>query len=85
MDRRRQAVQIPPLSPSLSLCLPPIQVAKAHFGEFAGMAEKASVPHFPYFIYGPLESIVWSVIAWHIYERSIVELITWKICLNSAF
>lgn len=52
MDCKRQAVQIPPLCP-------PIQVTKAHFGEFAGMAEKASVPHFPYFIYGPLESIVY--------------------------
>lgn len=37
------------------LC-PPIQVTKAHFGDFAGKAEKASVPHFPYFIYSPLES-----------------------------
>lgn len=39
------------------LC-PHIQVAKAHFGDSAGMAEKASAPHFPYFIYGPLESII---------------------------
>lgn len=48
------------------LC-PPIQVTKAHFGDFAGKAEKASVPHFPYFIYSPLESIVYEM-AWHIYE-----------------
>lgn len=66
-----QAVQFPPLCP-------PIQVAKAHFGDFAGMAEKASVPHFPYFICSPLESIVYEM-AWHIYERCIQELITWKI------
>lgn len=72
-----QAVQLPPLCP-------PIQVTKAHFGDFAGMAEKASVPHFPYFIYSPLESIVYEM-AWHIYERCIQELITWKICLSSAF
>lgn len=51
MDCKRQVVRIPPLCP-------PIQVTKAHFGDSAGMAEKASVPHFPYFIYGPLESIV---------------------------
>lgn len=65
------------------LC-PPVQVTKAHFGDFAGKAEKASVPHFPYFIYSPLESIVYEM-AWHIYERCIQELINWKICLSSAF
>lgn len=36
--------------------LPSIQLRKAHFGDFAGAAEKASVLRFPYFLYSPLEA-----------------------------
>lgn len=36
--------------------LPPIQLPKAHLGDSAAAAEKASVLHFPFFIYGPLEA-----------------------------
>lgn len=60
-----------------------IQVAKAHFKDFAGIAEKASVLHFPYFIHGPLESVVCKCHGlahlWEMHWR------TRKMCLSSAF
>lgn len=54
MDCKRQAVQIP-------LSAPPFKLQKLILEIFAGKAENASVPHIPYFIYGPLESIVYRV------------------------
>ena len=61
-----------------SLC-PYFQVAKAHFGDFAGMAEKAPDPHFPYFIYGPLESSVCKCHLWEMRWR------TREMCLCPGF
>lgn len=55
----------------------PIQLRKAHFGDCADAAEKASVLRFPYFIHSPLE-VSHTSHGWHFSMRSTDGLITFE-------
>lgn len=55
----------------------PIQLRKAHFGDCADAAEKASVLAFPYFIHSPLEASH-TTRGWHFSMRSTDGLTTFE-------
>lgn len=78
MDCKRQAVQIP-------LSAPLFKLQKLILEILLARQKRPLFPifHISYTAHWKASST--SVMAWHIYERCIEELITWKICLSSAF
>lgn len=81
MDCKRQSVQIPLFAPSR----PPFKLQKLILEILLAWQKRPLLPifHISYTAHWKASST--SVMAWHIYERCIEELITWKICLSSAF